>query len=91
MSVPEKLYQIAGLAYELTEEWEADGNKDADTFKALWPFSTPEQGMSIDEWAAEVQALADEYATSAEVDTTAPGWVNPDPEQAGPILRHRLF
>ena len=48
MSVPDKLYQIAGLAYELVEEWEADGNKDAETFKSLWPFSTPEQGMSID-------------------------------------------
>jgi len=64
MSVPDKLYQIAGLAYELVEEWEADGNKDAETFKSLWPFSTPEQGMSIDEWAAQVQWLAYEYEAS---------------------------
>ena len=89
MTVHDKLYQMSGLANELAHEWEAEGNQDAAEFKQLWPFSVDNAaaggGLSIDEWAAEVQALADEYVRSAEVDTTAPGWINPDPEQAGPI------
>ena len=88
MTVHDKLYQMAGLAYQLAAEWESEGNQDAAEFKQLWPFSVDNAaaggGLSIDEWAAEVQALADEYVTSAEVDTTAPGWINPDPDEAGP-------
>jgi len=89
MTVHDKLYQMSGLANELAHDWEAEGNRDAAEFKQLWPFSVDNAaaggGLSIDEWAAEVQALADEYVTSAEVDTTAPGWINPDPDEAGPI------
>ena len=65
MTVHDKLYQMAGLAYELAAEWESEGNQDAAEFKQLWPFSVDNAaaggGLSIDEWAAEVQALADEY------------------------------
>ena len=65
MTVHDKLYRMAGLANELAHDWEAEGKRDAAEFKQLWPFSVANAaaggGLSIDEWAAEVQALADEY------------------------------
>ena len=87
-STNDRTRQAIPHAKELAHDWEAEGNRDAAEFKQLWPFSVDNAaaggGLSIDEWAAEVQALADEYVTSAEVDTTAPGWINPDPDEAGP-------
>jgi hypothetical protein len=62
VSVVSKLNEIASLANELCEAWEAEGNRDASTIPAPWPFSTDKSGgLSIDEWASEVSGLAEAY------------------------------
>jgi len=66
MSVVTKLNEIANLTNELVQEWENEGNRDASTIAAPWPFSIPNgdggvHEMSIDEWAAQVSALAEAY------------------------------
>ena len=62
MPVVTKLNEIASLAMQLCEEWEADGNRDASTIPSPWPFSDDKSGgMSIDEWAFQVRGLAEAY------------------------------
>ena len=62
MTVVSTLNEIASLAMELCEEWDADGNRDAGTIPAPWPFSDDKSGgLSIDEWAFQVRGLADAY------------------------------
>ena len=62
VTVVSKLNEIASLANELCEAWEAEGNLDASTIPAPWPFSTDKSGgLSIDEWASEVSGLAEAY------------------------------
>ena len=62
VSVVSKLNEIASLANELCEAWQAEGNRDASTIPAPWPFSTDKSGgLSIDEWASEVSGLAEAY------------------------------
>ena len=61
MTVESKLYEIVNLTMQLCEEWEAEGNRDAGTIPAAWPFSIKDQEMSIDDWATQVQALAEAY------------------------------
>jgi hypothetical protein len=72
-----RLREIGLLAMALAEAWEQDGNRDADSMMQPWPFSVYQtagggseadddeiaQGLSIDEWAAEVMAVAEEYRT----------------------------
>ena len=72
-----RLQEIGLLAIALAEAWEQDGNRDADSMMQPWPFSAYQpagggsvadddeiaRGLSIDEWAAEVMALAKEYRT----------------------------
>ena len=63
VSVVSKLNEIASLANELCEAWEAEGNRHADTIPAPWPFCDDRAGpLSIDEWAAQVSGLAEAYA-----------------------------
>ena len=62
MTVVSTLNEIASLAMQLCEEWDADGNRDAGTIPAPWPFSDDKSGgLSIDEWAFQVRGLADAY------------------------------
>ena len=62
MSVVNKLNEIASLAIELCEEWEAEGNKDANTIPSPWVFSDDENGaMEILEWAFQVRGLAEAF------------------------------
>ena len=62
MTVVSTLNEIASLAMQLCEEWDADGNRDAGTIPAPWPFSDNKSGgLSIDEWAFQVRGLADAY------------------------------
>jgi len=62
MSVVSKLNEIASLANELCEAWEAEGNRDANTIPSPWVFSDDRSGpLSIDEWAAQVSGLAEAY------------------------------
>ena len=62
MTVVSTLNEIASLAMQLCEEWDADGNRDASTIPAPWPFSDDKSGgLSIDEWAFQVRGLADAY------------------------------
>ena len=68
MSVVNKLNEIAVLAIELCEEWEAEGNKDASTIPAPWVFSDDENGaMDIMEWAFQVRGLAESYESVTKV------------------------
>jgi len=62
MTAVSTLNEIASLAMQLCEEWDADGNRDAGTIPAPWPFSDDKSGgLSIDEWAFQVRGLADAY------------------------------
>ena len=62
MTVVTTLNEIASLAMQLCEEWDADGNRHASTIPAPWPFSDDKSGgLSIDEWAFQVRGLADAY------------------------------
>jgi len=70
MSVVDKLNEIAVLAIELCEEWEAEGNKDANTIASPWVFSDDENGaMDIMEWAFQVRGLAESYELCTNLDT----------------------
>ncbi len=70
MSVVNKLNEIAQLAIELCEEWETEGNKDANTIASPWVFSDDENGaMDIMEWAFQVRGLAESYELCTKLDT----------------------
>jgi len=63
MTVVNKLNQMASLAIELGEEWEAEGNRFAEDIPSPWVFSDDKSGgLSIDEWAFQVWGLAEAYA-----------------------------
>jgi hypothetical protein len=63
MTVVSTLNEIASLAMQLCEEWEAEGNRHASTIPSPWPFSDDKSGgLSIDEWAFQVRGLAEAYA-----------------------------
>ena len=63
MTVVSKLNEIASLAMELCEEWEAEGNRFAEDIPSPWVFSDDKSGgLSIDEWAFQVWGLAEAYA-----------------------------
>jgi len=62
-TVRQILWEMVAQGNELTEAWEREGNRDADTLESAWPFSTERGAMSINEWVAELGALADEYTT----------------------------
>ncbi len=63
MTVVNKLNQMASLAIELGEEWEAEGNRFAEDIPSPWVFSDDKSGgLSIDDWAFQVWGLAEAYA-----------------------------
>jgi hypothetical protein len=63
MTVVDKLNQMASLAIELGEEWEAEGNRFAEDISSPWVFCDTKFGaMDIDEWAFQVWGLAEAYA-----------------------------
>ena len=62
MTVVNKLNQMASLAIELGEEWEAEGNRFAEDIPSPWVFSDNKSGgLSIDDWAFQVWGLAEAY------------------------------
>ena len=64
MTVVDKLNQMASLAIELGEAWEAEGNRFAEDIPSPWVFCDAKTGaMDIDEWAFQVRGLAEAYAT----------------------------
>ena len=63
MTVVDKLNQMACLAIELGEEWEAEGNRFAEDIPSPWVFCDAKFGaMDINEWAFQVWGLAEAYA-----------------------------
>jgi len=63
MTVVSKLNEMASLAIELGEEWEAEGNRFAGDIPSPWVFCDTKFGaMDINEWAFQVWGLAEAYA-----------------------------
>ena len=63
MTVVDKLNQMASLAIELGEAWEAEGNRFAEDISSPWVFCDTKFGaMDINEWAFQVWGLAEAYA-----------------------------